>query len=67
MKKNDFSKKTDKDLQALLKEKYDALRAFRFGGSGAKARDVKEGRNLRKDIARAKTVIRAREIEAAKK
>jgi len=53
--KNDLSKKTAKDLRELVLEKREALRAFRFGIAGSKVRDVKEGRNLRKAIARAKT------------
>ncbi len=56
----DIRAKNDKDLQHALKEKYDALRDFRFGGAGAKARNVKQGRVIRKDIARMKTVLRER-------
>jgi ribosomal protein L29 len=60
----DLRKKNDKDLAAALAEAYDALRAFRFGASGAKAKDVKHGKNLRKDIARIKTILRERALGA---
>ncbi len=58
--------KKDAELHTLVKEKYDAVRSFRFGASGAKARNVKESRNLRKDIARAKTILTERARAAAK-
>lgn len=48
----EYANKTKADLAALLVEKRKALRAFRFGTAGSKVRDVKEGVNLRKDIAR---------------
>ena len=53
----DLANKTTADLQKLLLEKQEQLRQFRFGIAGSKTRNVKEGRNLRKDIARIKTKI----------
>ncbi len=53
----DISKKTDIELTKLLLEKQEALRVFRFGISGSKARNVKEGRNIRKEISRIKTAL----------
>ena len=41
----------------MRNEKLEALQAFRFGGAGSKVKNVKEGRNLRKDIARILTAI----------
>lgn len=55
--------KSDKDLKNDLNEKRESLRAFRFGISGSKIRNVKEGRSIRKDIARILTVISARKKE----
>ena len=48
----DYSKKNDKDLDKLLVERREELRGFRFGIAGSKIRDVKTGKNLRKEIAR---------------
>ncbi len=53
----DLLKKTEKELQTLLKEKREALRVFKFALSGSKTRNVKEGSLLRKDIARILTVL----------
>ncbi len=49
--------KSEKDLLKLLNEKREALRKFRFGISGSKTRNVKEGQNTRKDIARILTEL----------
>ena len=54
----EFENKTKEELLKDLKEKEEALRSFRFGVSGSKVRNVREGRNLRKNIARIKTVIK---------
>lgn len=60
MKKTDLQKKSDKDLAKDLREKQEALRAFRFALSGSKTRNVREGKALRVDIARIKTAMTAR-------
>jgi ribosomal protein L29 len=56
----DLIKKTEKELVNMLKEKREALRVFRFALSGSKARNVKEGSVLKKEIARIMTVINAK-------
>ena len=48
-------------------DKREALRAFRFGGSGSRARNVREGRNLRREIARILTELGARIKQVASK
>ncbi len=53
--------KKEQDLKKELVQKKEALRRFRFGASGSKVKDVKEGRNLRKDIACILTELRRRE------
>ena len=53
----DISKKGDAELKNLLLEKQNELREFRFGVAGGKTRNVKEGKNLRKTIARIKTKL----------
>ncbi len=52
--------KSENELLSSLGEKKLALRTFRFAGSGSKTRNVKEGKALRKDIARILTEIGAR-------
>lgn len=54
---NEFKDKNKKDLLKVLSEKRDALQSFRFGVTGGKTRNVKEGRTLRKDIARIQTEL----------
>lgn len=50
------------DLKKSVIEKRAALRTFRFGGAGSRTRNVREGRNLRKEIARILTEVRSREL-----
>ncbi len=56
----DFKDKKDSELQKELYEKRKALRLFRFGIAGSKIKNVKEGRVLRKDIARIMTELNSR-------
>lgn len=62
MKIKDIKSKTNSDLMKLLGEKREALRVFRFGTTGSKTKNVKEGRELRKDIARILTTINSSKI-----
>ncbi|MBU6426751.1 50S ribosomal protein L29 [Patescibacteria group bacterium] len=57
MKTKEITNRTAADLAKMLAEKREALRVFRFGGAGAKTKNVKEGAAIRKDIARILTVI----------
>jgi ribosomal protein L29 len=57
MKIKDISNKTAADLNKMVAEKREALRVFRFGASGSKTKNVKQGREIRKDIARILTVL----------
>jgi ribosomal protein L29 len=57
MKIKEIKTKTSQDLTKLLTEKREALRVFRFGTSGSKTKNVKEGRELRRDIARILTIL----------
>ena len=56
----EITTKTHADLNKLLTEKREALRVFRFGGAGAKTKNVKEGASIRKDIARIMTQLNAK-------
>ncbi len=45
------------ELIKTLNEKRSAFQAFKYELSGGKSKDVKKGRNLRKDIARVMTEL----------
>ena len=60
MKTKDITTKTAADLAKLGADKREALRVFRFGGAGAKTKNVKEGAAIRKDIARILTALNAK-------
>jgi ribosomal protein L29 len=51
---------TEKELNTLLTEKRAALQSFRFGVAGSKSKNVFEGRNIRKEIARIMTELSLR-------
>lgn len=63
----DITTKTPADLQKMISDKREALRVFRFGAAGAKAKNVREGRAIRKDIARMLTAMTAQVRAAAAK
>jgi len=56
----DITKQNIEDLAKEVAEKRESLRLFRFGESGSRSRNVREGRNLRHDIARILTEISKR-------
>lgn len=56
----EFQKKEYSDLNKELTLKREALRSFRFGIAGSKSRNVREGRGLRREIARYLTEIARR-------
>ncbi len=60
MKKIDTKTKTAADMSKMLADKREALRVFRFGAAGSKTKNVKEGRAIRKDIARTLTAMNAK-------
>jgi len=62
----DLKEKNDQDLEKLLLEKRNALRNFRFNTSSSKLKNVKEGKTVRKDIARVLTEITMRKKAVAK-
>ena len=57
MKKKSLKGTDAKDLKAMLDEKGKKLRDFKFEIAGGKNKNVKEGRELRKDIARILTEL----------
>lgn len=52
---SEYKDKNEKELEKILSDKRTALRNFRFGVAGSKVRNVKEGKNVKKDIARIMT------------
>jgi len=61
---SDYIGKTKEELHRLVAEKREALRAFRFAMAGSKKKNVKEGKTVRKEIARLLTELRKRNIES---
>ncbi len=58
---SDIKEKTKKELEKILKTTREELRKFRFSFSGSGQKNVREGRNLRKKIARVLTQLNNRE------
>lgn len=56
-KKEDITKKSDKDLHEMLTASYKAVGNARFGAAGSRAGNTAEGRNAKKTIARVKTEL----------
>ena len=54
--------KSQETLVAELANSREQLRSFRFGAAGSRSRNVREGRTLRKTIARILTELSARAI-----
>jgi ribosomal protein L29 len=59
MSTSEFKGKNQKELLKVLAEKRNALQEFRLGNARSKTKDVKAGKNIRKDIARIMTEINA--------
>jgi len=63
MKMSEIKKLSRQDIEKTLGEKKASLRNFRFGVAGSKVRNMKEGKNLKRDIARLLTERSARTKE----
>lgn len=63
----DLKKQSPEELRKALADLREALRAFRFEGAGSRTRNVREGRTIRKEIARILTELRARAIASSGK
>ncbi|MCD5384336.1 MAG: 50S ribosomal protein L29 [Candidatus Pacebacteria bacterium] len=61
-KKEDYKKKSAKDLVRMIADAYKTLGNARFGAAGSRSKNTKDGKEAQKTIARAKTELRAREI-----
>ncbi len=57
MKISEFKQKPKKELQRLLKNNQDKLRQLRFDLASGKVKNVREIRQIKKDIARILTTL----------
>jgi len=62
-KKEDYKKKSVKDLSGMIADAYKALGNARFGAAGSRSKNTPEGKAAQKTIARAKTELRVRELK----
>lgn len=61
MKVKDLREKTDKEIRDLIRERKERLGQIKFDLAFKKLKDVNEPKNLRRDIARALTVLKQRQ------
>lgn len=66
MKAQDLKELSNIELQQRLQERADSLNAFQVQLATGVVDNVRAPRNARRDIARIKTILREREIAAAK-
>lgn len=66
MKAKDIRELTSDELQQQLKERNEALWAFRMQMSSGAVDNVRGARNARRDVARIRTILRQRELAEAK-
>ncbi len=62
---SEYTTKTKEELDRLVLENREKLQAFRFAMAGSKTKNVKEGRNLRREIAKALTESKQRSVQTA--
>lgn len=60
----DLTSKSSEEIQKSIADMRESLRSFRFGGAGSRTRNVREGRTLRRDIARMLTELSKRKKTA---
>jgi large subunit ribosomal protein L29 len=66
VKAKELQELTDEELRQRLRERTDDLMSFRMQMATGTVDNVRASRNARRDIARIKTVLRERELVAAK-
>lgn len=62
-----LSDKSIESLRGELATARESLRAFRYASAGSRTKNVREGREIRKEIARLLTEIRARSLAETRK
>ena len=63
---NELKTQSTEELLRSVAEKREALRVFRFGGAGSRVRNVREGHNVRREIAQILTEVNSRKSEEKK-
>ncbi|MDO8552362.1 MAG: 50S ribosomal protein L29 [bacterium] len=63
---NAIKTQSTEELLRIVAEKREALRVFRFGGAGSRVRNVRDGRNMRREIAQILTEVQSRKSEQKK-
>jgi ribosomal protein L29 len=58
IKAKELRQKSANELGTIATEHRAALRSFRFGISGSKTKNVREGRNTRRSLARSLTILK---------
>jgi ribosomal protein L29 len=64
MKMNEIRKQSEKELAKLLGEARAAVRQFRFDVTGSKVKNIKEGANHKKTVARILTDMASRKKQS---
>lgn len=64
MKYSNIAKLKDTELKKKLRENQEKLRVFRFGNAMGKSKDVKEGMNTQREIARILTEMNLRKSKS---
>lgn len=63
---DELKTQSTENLLRTVAEKREALRVFRFGGAGSRVRNVREGRNVRREIAQILTEVKSRQTAEKK-
>ena len=63
---SELAKETTEGLKKQVGTLREQLRVFRFEGAGSRRRNVREGREVRKQIARVLTELRARDLQGSR-
>lgn len=66
MKASELRELTDDELRQRLRERSDAVRAFRFQMATGAVENVRGARNAKRDVARIRTILRERELTATR-
>lgn len=67
MKISEIRQKSEKELQNLLSTKREKLRSLKFDLSSGKVKNVKEIREVKKDIAKILTVLNSKDQKSSNK
>ena len=63
----EYKNQTEQELVKILAEKRTAIQSFNLALSGGKMKNVREARNLRREVAQILTILKAKQVESAHK